>query len=98
MHRGPGGEKRPGDAIGNAVEVMKPGSFDSCVRGLRADQQRLREELRGYEAGTMHVGVRPFGGNWTDITERRIAAIKGEIDSLESTIEFVTTQQSSGIL
>ena len=45
MPPGPGGEKRPGDVIGLAAEVMESGPFDTYVRGLRADQQRLRKEL-----------------------------------------------------
>jgi len=72
MPPGPGGEKRPGDVIGLAAEVMESGPFDTYVRGLRADQQRLRKELRRYECGAIHVGTRPFGGNWRDITENAL--------------------------
>ena len=72
MPPGPGGEKRPGDVIGLAAEVMESGPFDTYVRGLRADQQRLRKELRRYESGATHVGTRPFGGNWRDITENAL--------------------------
>jgi len=72
MPPGPGGEKRPGDVIGLAAEVMESGPFDTYVRGLRADQQRLRKELRRYECGAIHVGTRPFGGNRRDITENAL--------------------------
>ncbi len=63
------------------------------IKGLRAEQERLRAELRPYEDGTMRVGRRPPGGIWEDFTEERIATINGEIGSLQRTIDRVIAEQ-----
>jgi hypothetical protein len=41
----------------------------------------------------MRVGTRPYGGEWRDITAETISTIKGEIASLERTIQGVVAEQ-----
>lgn len=64
------------------------------VKSLRADQDRLRAELEPYETGKMRVRTRPPGGVWGDTTEATITQIKGEIASLQRTIDRVTAEQN----
>lgn len=47
----------------------------------------LKNELAPYETGTMQVAKRPYGGEWVDITQERIAQIKREIASIENTLK-----------
>jgi hypothetical protein len=63
------------------------------IKGLRAEQDRLRTELEPYETGGMRVGTRPYGGVWGDTTDATIAQIKGEIASLQRTIDKVIAEQ-----
>ena len=46
----------------------------------------LRAELAPYEAGTASAGTRPYGDDWVDITDFRIAQIKREIAALEQSL------------
>jgi hypothetical protein len=80
------------------VENRKPSGMDSAIwydfiKGLRAEQDRLRAELEPYEIGGMRVGTRPSGGVWGDTTDATIAQIKGEITSLQRTIDKVIAEQ-----
>jgi hypothetical protein len=63
------------------------------LKSLRAEQDELRTELERYEAGGMRVGTRPYGGEWRDTTDETIASIKGEIASLQRTIDNVIAEQ-----
>jgi hypothetical protein len=63
------------------------------IKSLRADQDRLRAELEPYESGRSQVRTRPYGGEWRDITAETIATMKGEIASLQRTIDNVITEQ-----
>jgi hypothetical protein len=72
---------------------MDSATWYDFIKNLRAKQDGLRAELEPYESGTMHVGTRPYGGEWRDTTEETIASIKGEIASLERVIRSVITEQ-----
>jgi len=63
------------------------------IKNLRARQDELRAELEPYESGTMQVGTRPYGGEWRDTTAETINTIKGEIASIERTIQNVIAEQ-----
>jgi hypothetical protein len=63
------------------------------IKGLRAEQDRLRAELEPYETGGWRVGTRPYGGVWGDTTDTTIAQIKDEIASLQRTIDNVIVEQ-----
>jgi hypothetical protein len=66
------------------------------VQALRARQDELRAEARPFEEGKLFVGL-PLP-NWqrADMTKAHIAAIKGEIASLEKTIQRVVAEQGLG--
>lgn len=63
------------------------------IKGLRAEQDRLRAELEPYETGGRRERTRPYGGEWGDTTDATIAQIKGEIASLQRTIDNVIAEQ-----
>jgi hypothetical protein len=67
------------------------------VRSLRSRQDALRAEARPFEEGKIFVGI-PVPG-WhrdADITKSHIAAIYGEIASLEKTLQRVIAEQGLG--
>jgi hypothetical protein len=68
---------------------MSAHDWESFIDGLRSDQEKLRKELRPYEAGTMRVGRGPPNGPMEDFTDERIATIKGEIERIERTLRWV---------
>jgi hypothetical protein len=63
------------------------------IKRLRAEQDKLRTELEPYESGGMRVGTRPYGGEWRDTTDETIRTMKGEIASLQKTIDSVIVDQ-----
>lgn len=59
------------------------------VKTLRQRQADLRAEVRPFEAGDIRIG-RPLPGyQHEDLTATHIAAIHGEIASIEKTIQHV---------
>ena len=68
-------------------------SFDAFLKSLRADQDRLRDEMQPYESGGYRLLRRSPTGELQDITDQRIAQIRREIDSIESAIKFAILQQ-----
>jgi hypothetical protein len=72
---------------------MDSATWYAFLKRLRADQGRLCAELEPYEAGSMRVGTRPYGGEWRDTTDETIASIKREIASLQRTIDNVIAEQ-----
>jgi hypothetical protein len=69
---------------------MRQDLFGDFVKGLRAEQDRLRSEISSYHPGPMRVFR--CAGIGEDITAQRIAEINSEIVSIEKTIRFVTAQ------
>jgi hypothetical protein len=63
------------------------------IKNLRKEQDALRAELEPYESGTMRIARGPMGGPMQDFTAERISAIKGEIASLQRTIDHVIAEQ-----
>ncbi len=45
----------------------------------------------------MRVGRKPTNGQWEDFTDERIATIKGEIASIEKTIQFAGARYAGPI-
>jgi hypothetical protein len=72
--------------------AMDKSAGDAFVEQCRDEQQRLREELAPYEAGTMRVSRGPLGGPWEEFTAERIETIKREIASLQVAIDFAVAQ------
>jgi hypothetical protein len=73
---------------------MRQDLFGDFVKGLRAEQDRLRGEIASYHPGPMRLFRRAgIGQPLEDITAQRIAEINGEIVSLEKTIRFVIAQR-----
>jgi len=63
------------------------------VKALRQRQADLRAEARPFEAGDIMIG-RPLPGyQHEDLTAAHIAAIHGEIASIEKTIKRVIAEQ-----
>jgi hypothetical protein len=66
--------------------------FNEFVERCRADQDRLRDELRSYPPlGVMRVWTGRSVEHLRDITDERIAAIERELVGIEATIELVAT-------
>ena len=63
------------------------------IKRLWAEQEKLRTELEPYLTKSMRVGIGPPGGPMQDCTDERIATIKGEIASLQRTIDNVIAEQ-----
>lgn len=66
------------------------------VQALRARQDELRAEARPFEEGKIFVGQPLPDGLHVDMTKAHIKAIKGEIASLEKTIQKVIAEQGLG--
>ena len=62
-------------------------AIQSFVQWCKNEQQKLRAELTPLEDGTMHVGRRPPGGQWQDITSQEIETLKRSIANLEAVIK-----------
>jgi hypothetical protein len=45
-----------------------------------------QEQIEQIEKTGMRIGERPYGGTWSDVTDREIASLKGDIASREQTI------------
>jgi hypothetical protein len=67
------------------------------VQALRQRQADLRAEARPFEAGDIRIG-RPLPGyQHEDLTAMHIAAIHGEIASIEKTIQRVFAEVGAEI-
>jgi hypothetical protein len=67
--------------------------WEAFVRGLREEQDELREELRPYEAGTLRVHEGPSGGKLVDFTNKRSKQIKAEIASIQRIIDAAAAER-----
>jgi len=63
------------------------------IKGLRAEQDKLHAELDPYLTEGVRVRRVLGNGSMQDFTDERIAAIKGEIASLQRTIDNVIAEQ-----
>ena len=66
------------------------------VQALRTRQDELRAEALPFEEGKIFIGQPLPGWQQADMTKAHIAAIKGEVESLEKTIQKVIAEQSLG--
>ena len=57
------------------------------IRSLEDQIEATRRFLRPFEDGTMHIGRRPAGGEWTDMTQEWIAQDRAVIATLERLLE-----------
>jgi hypothetical protein len=75
------------------MNMGAPDIVETFLEHLRAEQDRFLSELKAYNSGKMRIGTRPPGGTWRDITDHHVASIRGDIASLERTIQSVIAQQ-----
>jgi len=66
---------------------------EAFMQHLLAEQNRLLNELKAYNSGKMRLGTRALGQTWRDITDQHLATVRGELASLERTIQSVIAQQ-----
>ncbi len=57
--------------------------FMSTLRRENAEAQKQIDQI---ETTRMRIGERPFGGSWSDVTDREIALLEHDISSRERTI------------
>jgi polyhydroxyalkanoate synthesis regulator phasin len=53
---------------------------------LKRENAKAQEQIDQIEKTGMRIGERPYGGCWSDVTDREIASLKGDIASREQTI------------
>jgi polyhydroxyalkanoate synthesis regulator phasin len=56
------------------------------VVSLKRENAKAQEQIEQIEKTGMRIGERPYGGTWSDVTDREIASLKGDIASREQTI------------
>lgn len=56
------------------------------VVSLKRENAKAQEQIGQIEKTGMRIGERPYGGTWSDVTDREIASLKGDIASREQTI------------
>jgi predicted RNase H-like nuclease (RuvC/YqgF family) len=59
---------------------------EAFIDSLKQEIEECRKRLEPLEAGTWRLGERPYGGEWSDITDREISLLKREISSRQRTI------------
>jgi hypothetical protein len=57
--------------------------FITTLRGEIVESQKQIEQI---QTSGMRIGERLYGGSWSDVTDREIALLKGDISSRERTI------------
>jgi polyhydroxyalkanoate synthesis regulator phasin len=55
------------------------------VDSLKSENANAQEQIENQKTG-MRIGERPYGGTWSDVTDREITSLKGDIASREQTI------------
>lgn len=60
--------------------------MEDFAKWCRNERVRLRAQLEPLEAGRFHVGRRPPGGHWEDVTPREIERLKKSIAELDTFI------------
>jgi polyhydroxyalkanoate synthesis regulator phasin len=56
------------------------------VDSLKNENANAQEQIEQIEKTGMRIGERPYGGTWSDVTDREITSLKGDIASREQTI------------
>jgi hypothetical protein len=59
------------------------------AKGVEADLDQLKKDLKPLEDGTMRVGERVSNGAWTDVTQESIARNKRAIATYEAILKDV---------
>jgi hypothetical protein len=65
---------------------MANAAMEGFVRWCEGKLVKSRDQLEPLESGRMHIGTRPFGGQWEDITLREIRRVRANIAELEALI------------
>jgi polyhydroxyalkanoate synthesis regulator phasin len=56
------------------------------VDTLKRENAEAQEQIEQIEKTGRRIRERPYGGSWSDVTDREIASLKGDIASRERTI------------
>jgi hypothetical protein len=59
---------------------------EAFIDTLKQEIEECRKRLEPLETGAWRLGERPFGGEWSDITDKEISLLKREISSRQRTI------------
>jgi hypothetical protein len=81
MPKGPRGEKRPADVIGNAVKVMRIATGEETEE---LDSERAKSAAA--ELGSRGGARSPDGRRWSGIRRTRRYAIRGWAGTTDSTL------------
>jgi hypothetical protein len=65
------------------------------VDTLRRENAGTQKQIDQIEQMGMRIGERPPGGGWSDVTDREIELLKGDISSRERTIAGVEDELRS---
>jgi hypothetical protein len=65
------------------------------VDTLRRENAETQEQIDQIKKMGMRIGERPPGGGWSDVTDREIELLKGDISSRERTIASVEDELRS---
>ena len=66
---------------------MANAGMDGFIRWCEGKLAKSRSQLGSLESGKLHIGARPFGGQWKDITSEEINRMKTNIAELEALID-----------
>lgn len=61
-------------------------AMEDFVRWCEAKLAKSRDQLEPLESGRVYFAIRPFGGQWEDITLSEIRRVKANIAELEALI------------
>jgi len=74
----------------SATRSKKLGTYLEHARAfvdtLKRENAKAQDQIDKIEKTGMRIGERPYGGCWSDVTDREIAFLKGDIASREQTI------------
>jgi hypothetical protein len=59
---------------------------DEFTSTLRRENAESQKQIHQIEATGMRIGEKPFGGSWSDVTDREIALLKQDISTRDRTI------------
>ena len=59
---------------------------EDFIETLRRENAQSQKRIDEFEATGMRVSERPFGGSWSDVTDREVALLKHDISSRLRTI------------
>jgi hypothetical protein len=66
------------------------------VDALKRENAETQKQIDQIETTGMRLGEKPFGGSWSDVTDREIALLKSDISSRERTIAGLEEELRGG--